>query len=107
MGCFRIVFALDSVHNGTIVEINDKGAVAALPYGVEGFAPKSHLAKEDNSSVKIDDTLDFKVIEFSKENKKIILSHAKVYQDAQAAEKAKADRRCVKKIRLRNEPLRS
>jgi len=88
---FESVFALDSVHSGTIIEINDKGAVAALPYGVEGFVPKRHLAKEDNSSVKIDDTLEFKVIEFSKENKKIILSHSKVYHDAQAAEKAKAE----------------
>jgi small subunit ribosomal protein S1 len=106
---FESVFAMDSVHSGTIIEINDKGAVAALPYGVEGFVPKRHLSKEDNSSVKIDDILDFKVIEFSKENKKIILSHSKVYHDAQAAEKAKSDakankeegstRRAVKKIK--------
>jgi small subunit ribosomal protein S1 len=106
---FESVFALDSLHSGTIIEINDKGAVAALPYGVEGFVPKRHLAKEDNTSVKIDEALEFKVIEFSKENKKIILSHVKVYQDARAAEKAKADsqagkeeqstRRAVKKIK--------
>jgi small subunit ribosomal protein S1 len=106
---FESVFALDSVHEGTIIEINDKGAVAALPYGVEGFVPKRHLTKEDNTSVKIDDTLDFKVIEFSKESKKIILSHSKVFQDVQAAEKAKAEtaankeesstRRAVKKIK--------
>jgi small subunit ribosomal protein S1 len=106
---FESVFALDSVHSGTIIEINDKGAVAALPYGVEGFVPKRHLAKEDNSSVKIDETLDFKVIEFSKENKKIILSHSKVYHDAQMAEKEKVEaqarkeeqgtKRAVKKIK--------
>jgi len=106
---FESVFTIDSVHKGTIIEINEKGAVAALPYGVEGFIPKRHLAKEDNSQVKMDETMDFKVIEFSKENKKIILSHSKIYQDAHAAEKAKADaqstneekstRRAVKKIK--------
>jgi small subunit ribosomal protein S1 len=106
---FESVFAMDSVHKGTIIEINDKGAVAALPYGVEGFVPKRHLAKEDNTPVKMDETLDFKVIEFSKENKKIILSHTKVYHDAQVAEREKADaqsrkeeqgtKRAVKKIK--------
>ncbi|MEZ5195461.1 MAG: 30S ribosomal protein S1 [Bacteroidales bacterium] len=106
---FETVFTVGSIHKGTIIEVNDKGAVAALPYGVEGFVPKRHLAKEDNSNVKIDDGLDFKVIEFSKENKKIILSHSKVYQDVQAEEKAKetakerneerATQRTVKKIK--------
>lgn len=106
---FESVFTLDSVHRGTIIEINDKGAVAALPYGVEGFVPKRHLTKEDNSQVKMDEALDFKVIEFSKENKKIILSHTKVYQDAQAAERSRSEaqsqkeerstRRAVKKIK--------
>jgi small subunit ribosomal protein S1 len=106
---FESVFSIDSVHKGTIIEINDKGAVAALPYGVEGFVPKRHLTKEDNTQVRMDETLDFKVIEFSKENKKIILSHTRVYQDANAAERAKADaqsmkeekstRRAVKKIK--------
>lgn len=106
---FESVFTLGSVHKGTIIEMNDKGAVVALPYGVEGFVPKRHLTKEDNAPVKVDESLDVKVIEFSKENKKIILSHSKVYQDIQAGEKAKADvaakkeeqstRRAVKKIK--------
>lgn len=106
---FESVFTIDSIHKGTIIEINEKGAVAALPYGVEGFIPKRHLAKEDNSQVKMDETLDFKVIEFSKDSKKIILSHTKIYQDAHAAERAKAEsqatneekstRRAVKKIK--------
>jgi len=106
---FESVFTLGSEHKGTVIEMNEKGAVVALPYGVEGFVPKRHLAKEDNSPVKVDEGLDVKVIEFSKENKKIILSHSKVYQDVQAGEKAKADavakkeeqstRRAVKKIK--------
>jgi small subunit ribosomal protein S1 len=93
------VFTLDSVHKGTIIEINDKGAVAALPYGVEGFVPRRHMAKEDNSHMKMDETLDFKVIEFSKENKKIILSHTKVYQDVHAARKARGDAEAMKEER--------
>ena len=61
-------------------------------YGVEGFAPTRHLQKEDNSLARIDETLDFKIIEFSKENKKIILSHSRIYQDIQQAEQAKLEK---------------
>ena len=86
---FESVFNLDSIHKGTIVNIHDKGAVISLPYGVEGFAPLRHLVKEDGRPAKVDDTLDFKVIEFSKENKKIIVSHAKLHQEAAAAAKDK------------------
>ncbi len=106
---FESVFTLGSEHKGTIIEMNDKGAVVALPYGVEGFVPKRHLAKEDNTQVKVDEGLDVKVIEFSKENKKIILSHSRIFQDAQAGEKAQANasakkeeqttRKAVKKIK--------
>ncbi|MGB4205090.1 MAG: 30S ribosomal protein S1 [Bacteroidales bacterium] len=86
---FETVFTPGSVHKGTIQGQADKGMIITLPYGVEGFAPLRHLVKEDNTTAKVDETLDFKVIEFSKENKKIILSHSKVYQDAQAAERSK------------------
>jgi len=86
---FESVFEVGSTHKGTIVTQAEKGVVVALPYGVEGFAPTRHIVKEDNSTARVDESLDFKVIEFSKENKKIILSHSKVYQDVQAAEKAK------------------
>ena len=88
---FETVFTQDSVHNGTIVKLTDKGAIVLLPYGVEGFAPTRHLQKEDGTNVRMDENLDFKVIEFSKENKKIILSHSKIYQDIAAVEKAKED----------------
>ncbi len=87
---FETVFTVDSIHKGTITSINDKGAIVALPYGVEGFAPKRHLSKEDGTLPKVDETLDFMVIEFSKENKKIILSHSRIFQAHQAGEKAKA-----------------
>ena len=86
---FETVFTMNSVHSGAIISMNDKGAVVSLPYGVEGFVPARHLAKEDKTTAKVDDTMDFKVIEFSKDSKKIILSHTKIYQDVIYAEKAK------------------
>ena len=77
---FETVFALNSTHKGTVLSINDKGAVVSLPYGVEGFVPNRHLKKEDNSKVALEEALDFLVIEFSKENKKIILSHINTWK---------------------------
>ncbi len=78
---FESIFTVGSVHEGTILSISEKGgAVVALPYGVEGFAPKSHLAKADKTPAKVDEKLEFKVIEFSKENKKIVISHSRTWQ---------------------------
>jgi len=88
---FETVFTVDSIHKGTIVSSSDKGAIIALPYGVEGFAPLRHLVKEDGSNAKTDETIDFKVLEFSKDSKKIIVSHTKIFQDASNEEKSKAD----------------
>ncbi len=85
---FESVFTIDSVHQGTIVGTSDKGVIVALPYGVEGFAPTRHIVKEDGSAAKMDETLDFKVIEFNKESKKIVVSHTKVFQDVKYAERA-------------------
>jgi small subunit ribosomal protein S1 len=88
---FESVFTLGSVHQGTVVSANDKGFIVSLPYGVEGFVPTRHASKADNTMAKVDDVMDFKVIEFSKENKKIILSHARVHQDEARAERDKDD----------------
>jgi small subunit ribosomal protein S1 len=85
---FESIFTINSIHKGTVMSINDKGAVIALPYGVEGFCPTRHLEKEDKNKAKVDETLDFKVIEFSKENKKIIVSHSRIAQDLIEKEKA-------------------
>ena len=84
---FETIFTVGSVHEGTIVELFDKGAVVALPYGVEGFATPKHLQKEDGSQAKVDEKLDFKVIEFNKDSKRIILSHSRIFEDEARAEK--------------------
>ncbi len=80
---FEDVFNTDSIHEGTVIELMDKGAVIALPYGVEGFVTPKHLVKQDGSPVKVDEKLDFKVIEFNKSAKKIILSHSRIHEDEQ------------------------
>jgi len=83
---FETVFGIDSIHEGTVSEIFEKGAVIALPYGVEGFATPKHLVKENGTPAKVEDKLEFKVIEFSKATKRIILSHSRVYEDVRKAE---------------------
>ncbi len=83
---FETIFTSDSIHEGTVVDLMDKGAVIALPYGVEGFATPRHLVKEDGTSVKQDEKLDFKVIEFNKSAKRIIVSHSRIYEDVKRAE---------------------
>jgi small subunit ribosomal protein S1 len=83
---FETIFLVDSIHEGTVVELFDKGAVIALPYGVEGFATPRHLTREDGTPVSVEDKLPFKVIEFSKTAKRIILSHSRVWEDVKRAE---------------------
>ncbi len=94
---FETIFTVGSVHEGIIVEMLDKGAVIALPYGVEGFATPKHLVKEDGSQAKVDEKLDFKVIEFNKDSKRIILSHSRIFEDVAKAEKAEAKKAAAPK----------
>jgi small subunit ribosomal protein S1 len=82
---FETLFTIDSVHEGTITEIMDKGALVALPYGVEGFVTPRNLVKEDGSTAKVEEKLSFKVVEFSKSAKKIVLSHSRVFEDEKRA----------------------
>ena len=91
---FETVFTVGSVHEGTIIELLDRGAVVSLPYGVEGFATPKHLVKEDGSQAQLDEKLPFKVIEFNKEAKRIILSHSRIFEDV-----AKAEERAEKKTK--------
>jgi small subunit ribosomal protein S1 len=87
---FETIFTVDSVHQGTIIEDMEKGAVIRLEHGVEGFATPKHLVKEDGSKAQLGETLDFKVIEFNKESKRIILSHSRIFEDVQRAEAREA-----------------
>ncbi|MDE7153764.1 MAG: 30S ribosomal protein S1 [Muribaculaceae bacterium] len=100
---FQTIFTVGSVHEGTITEMLDKGAVIALPYGVEGFATPKHLTKEDGTTAKVDEKLNFKVIEFNKDNKRIILSHSRIFEDEAKAEKAPAAEPARKAKRARKE----
>ncbi len=84
------MFVVDSIHDGIIVEMMDKGAVISLPYGVEGFATPKHLVKEDGAQALVDEKLAFKVIEFNKDAKRIIVSHSRVHEDVKRAAKAEA-----------------
>ena len=83
---FEEVFTQDSIHQGKVIEVLDKGAVIALEGGVEGFATPKHLVKEDGSQAQLGETLDFKVIEFNKDAKRIILSHSRIFEDVARAE---------------------
>ena len=103
---FETIFSVDSIHEGTVVELFDKGATIALPYGVEGFATPRHLVKEDGSQAQLEEKLDFKVIEFSKAAKRIILSHSRVFEDEKKSEEAaskkvqaKATKKAVKQVK--------
>ncbi len=94
---FETIFTVGSVHEGTVVEMVDKGAVISLPYGVEGFATPKHLVKEDGSQAKIDEKLDFKVIEFNKDSKRIIVSHSRVFEDEKPEAKEAAAEKKAKR----------
>ena len=98
---FETIFTQDSVHEGTITEMLDKGAVIQLEYGVEGFATPKHLVKADGSQAQLNEKLEFKVIEFNKESKRIILSHSRIFEDVQRAEAREA-----KKASRQNAPKR-
>jgi small subunit ribosomal protein S1 len=106
---FETIFSVDSVHEGTLVELFDKGATVALPYGVEGFATPRHLVKEDGTQAQLEEKLEFKVIEFSKAAKRIILSHSRVFEDEKKAEETakrktqvKATSKAVKQVKETN-----
>jgi small subunit ribosomal protein S1 len=80
-------FAIGTIHEGTVIRKDDKGALVQLPYGLEGFAPNRHLAKEDGKQVMGDETEKFMVIEFDRNEKRIVLSHTRIWEQARAEEK--------------------
>jgi small subunit ribosomal protein S1 len=79
-------FPVGSVHEGTVIRKDDKGALVSLPYGLEGFAPARHLTKEDGTVIANDETNQFLVIEFDRNEKRIVLSHARIWERAKAEE---------------------
>ncbi len=91
---YETIFTLDSVHEGTVIKLKDKAGIVSLPYGIEGFCPVKHMKKEDGSSLGVDEKASFKVIEFNKENKKILVSHALMWGEVEES-KRKADRKAV------------
>lgn len=105
---FESVFPEGSEHEGTVLSVEEKGAIVLLPYGLEGFAPTRHLVKEDGSSLKADEKATIKVLEFNRNDKRIIVSHTKIHNDKIEEEKttkrnaAKADKektnKAVKKM---------
>ncbi len=105
---YESLFTVGSVHQGKIVNMNDKGATVILPYEVEAFAPMRHLDKEDKSKAKNGETLDFKVIEFNKDSKKIIVSHTRTFQEGKDDVRAEGDsksRATSKSVKQINESL--
>jgi small subunit ribosomal protein S1 len=109
---FETIFSVDSVHEGTVVELFDKGATIALPYGVEGFATPRHLVKEDGNQAQLEEKMEFKVIEFSKAAKRIILSHSRVFEDEKKSEEtakrksqAKTAPKAVKQVKETQTPM--
>lgn len=97
---FASVFTLGSNHEGVVSEINDRGVILTLPYGVEGFAPKKHIKKEDGTELKMDETLNVRVIEFNKDAKRILVSHTDIWKEVERSQNAEQD--ATKKRRTAN-----
>jgi small subunit ribosomal protein S1 len=94
---FETLFMVDSVHEGTIINISEKNVVVALPYGVEGVTTPKHIVKEDGTTARTDEKLDFKVIDFSKEGKKIVVSHTRIFEDSKKQQESGDKKKVAKK----------
>ena len=101
---FETIYTVGSIHEGKIVELLEKGAVVALDKGVEGFATPKHLVKEDGSQAAAGESLPFKVIEFNKDSKRIILSHSRTYEDPQREEKKAAAKKAARPAKKDDTP---
>jgi len=85
---FEATFAEGTVHNGTIIEMKDKSGIVSLPYGLEGICPAKHLKKADGNNAQIEDVLDFKVIEFNRDARKIVVSHIRTHEEQSETSKS-------------------
>lgn len=102
---FETIFNVDSIHEGTVIEVSEKNVIVALPYGVEAISIPNHIVKEDGKQAVLEEKLDFKVIEFSKDAKKIFVSHTRTFEDAKKVQddsekqaKATAAKKTMKKM---------
>src|SRR5690554_3772738 len=106
---FETIFTEGSIHEGTVLKVGDKGNIVALQYGVEGFCPSKHAIKEDGNPLKVDEVTEFKIIEFNKENKRLVISHSRIWEDKKSEarieefnnrkKEAKAASSAVKKVK--------
>jgi small subunit ribosomal protein S1 len=110
---FESIFPVGSVHQGTIVRKDDKGATIQLQYGLEGYSPIKHLKKENGKNAELDETLDFKILEFEKSDKRILLSHSKIGMDlknankvAEEGEKVADEKRTKDSVKTINEKVK-
>ena len=94
---FEGLFPIGSIHSATVIKREDKGAVVQMAYGIEAFDPARHIKKEDGKLAEVDETLDFKILEFEREDKKIIVSHTRIIEDAKIEEKTAVEKE-VKKV---------
>ncbi|MCO5248861.1 MAG: 30S ribosomal protein S1 [Chitinophagales bacterium] len=104
---FESIFPVGSIHEATVVKREDKGAIIQLPYGIEAFAPTRHIKKEDGKLADVDEVLQFKVIEFDRMDKRIIVSHTRVIEDQKVEEKAKSTKDKKKSEKRSKDAIRS
>jgi small subunit ribosomal protein S1 len=103
---FESIFLMGTIHEGTVVSVNDKGAQIDLPYGVVAFCPNRHAVKEDGSTLRADEKVQFNIIEFNRDSKKIVVSHTRTFRDElenEAEKEKKSTANAIKKINEANE----
>jgi small subunit ribosomal protein S1 len=99
---FESIFFTDSIHSGVVTGIEDKGAIVQMAYGIEAFCPKKQMMKEDNKSLQMEEQADFMVIELSKENRRIVVSHTRLWKDKKDAEKATETKQATEDVKKVN-----
>lgn len=102
---FKDIFPVNSTHSGTIISKDDRGAVIALPYGLEAFCPNRYLKKEDNTTAALEESLEFIIVEFNRDEKRIIVSHSHLIKKQQEAIAAEEDAKAKKQVKKTRETI--
>jgi len=100
---YQTIFTEGSVHEGTVIKVKDKAGIVSMEYGVEGFCPSKHMKKEDGTSLKVDDKVEFKIIEFNKDAKKIIVSHTAIWGEVEETKRKTSAANTRKQMKNINE----